>query len=78
MIDDELEAATRFNGSDDDSSDLASRLPGGVVELGKKPRPLSVPSVPTQLPSKGVWQQKPVNAAITQANTTAVLPDMAL
>lgn len=85
LIDDELEAATRFNGSDDDSDTakirMASPLQNGVSGAGseKRPRPYSMPNIVTQPlppspPHGPVWQQKPVCAA---ANTT-VLPDMAL
>ena len=83
LLDDELEAATRFNGSDDDSEPakirMASPLQGGVAGSEKRPRPYSVPNVATQPlppspPLGPVWQQKPVSAAAV----TTVLPDMAL
>ena len=85
LIDDEMEAATRFNGSDDDSDTakirMASPLQNGVAEAGseKRPRPYSMPNIVTQPlplspPLGPVWQQKPVSTAAV----TTVLPDMAL
>ena len=80
-----MEAATRFNGSDDDSDTakirMASPLQNGVAEAGseKRPRPYSMPNIVTQPlplspPLGPVWQQNPVSTAAV----TTVLPDMAL